>query len=70
MATKPPSTGKLRALSGHEEHSVRARLAQIEVELKFPRLTEGQCAALERERMALLNRLVLGDAHPSKEMAI
>jgi hypothetical protein len=67
---QPPSEGNPRALSGHERRSVRAGLAQIEGELKFPGLTEGQFAALERERMALLNKLVLGDAHPSNEMAI
>jgi hypothetical protein len=70
MAMKPLSAGNPRALSGHERHSVTARLVPIEVELKFPRLTEGQFAALERERMVLLNKLVLGDAHPSKGMAI
>jgi len=60
MAMKPhaePRTSRL--LAGHERESVNARLAQIEVELKFPGLTDGQAAALEQERLVLLSSLAL-----------
>ncbi|HEY2895484.1 MAG TPA: hypothetical protein VGJ16_14770 [Pirellulales bacterium] len=44
---------------------MKARLAQIEVELKFPGLTDGQAVALEQERMVLLSRLALDGTLPS-----
>lgn len=60
MAMKPHAEPRTsRALVGHERDSVNARLAQIEVELTFPGLTDGQAAALEQERLVLLSSLAL-----------
>jgi hypothetical protein len=64
MAMKPPSepSKASHALAGHERDSVKARLAQIEAELRFPELTDGQAASLEQERMVLLSKLALDGA--------
>jgi len=60
MAMKPPSEPRTsRVLAGHKRDTVKTRLAQIEVELKFPALTDGQAAALEQERLVLLSSLAL-----------
>jgi hypothetical protein len=46
-------------LSKYERASVQKRLAQIEQELQFPKLTESQRTALQYERLSLMHKLGL-----------
>jgi len=64
----PPSCMPIRgreglpmaSLSDYERASLQKRLTQIELEITFPKLTEGQRNALDDERLTLLYKLGAG----------
>jgi hypothetical protein len=57
------------SLSTYERASLQKRLTQIEQEITFPNLTDGQRNALDYERLTVMHKLgfgVLGEPEPSQ----